>query len=387
MSVKEKGNSFNTWNNTVAQFPKSPSAVWLFRYYLSAVLLVTAHCWPVRSAPQMEFVCSFSHSCNRPEPDNRCQPHPAWGHYFIGTTEMNEMDFCTNLKCIHSKYDLHCFAVLVNISVSVCIWSAWWTCVQHTSSSLVTGCCSLQMQTLKESAWFPSLCARPKWHFSIYQTAAYTDSIQQDVFVTCRPLVRRCLATAATVASFCLHVDLRESVPLYATASVINCRRTAARARVVFISLYFIRPQCELPAGHKNMFKTKVKWDDELELSYITILLLRQAYSHICCSLNISMHANSGVEVNKHKFTPSVHPSGVLEGPTEHVYHSQHILIFTVFLQQTRPHCCDVDGKMGAEWLTPGSVFLTSHEGSLRTARIDVPFPANAAEKSESQRC
>lgn len=85
-----------------------------------------------------------------------------------------------------------------------------------------------------------------------YRTAADPDSIRQAVFVTCRPLVQRCLATSATVASFRLHVDLIESVLLHVTASAVNCQLAAARARVALLSLYVIKPERELHAGHEK---------------------------------------------------------------------------------------------------------------------------------------
>lgn len=135
--------------------------------------------------------------------------------------------------------------------------------VQHTSSSLVPLCllicANAGINGIRVVSFFTCmpwvmLQYHPASRISevICRTAADPDSIRQDVLVTFRPLVRRCLATTATVASFCSHVGLRETVLLYATASAVNCR--LVHVHVLRLSPFLsLTHTCELLVSHKNM--------------------------------------------------------------------------------------------------------------------------------------
>lgn len=174
--------------------------------------------------------------------------------------------------------------------------------VHHTSSNLVTVCYSLQNAGIKRICVISFFTCMPWVMFQclpvsrisevFYRTAADPDSTRRAVFVRCRPLVQRCLATGATVASFRLHVDLMESVLLHVTASAVNCRLSCCRVHV-FIARARLSPFTSLNQNvsyvqvpKKKKKKTCFKWNSSVMMS---LNYHRLPYSH-CAKITAARH-------------------------------------------------------------------------------------------------
>lgn len=96
----------------------------------------------------------------------------------------------------------------------------------------------------------------------------------------------------------------------------------------------------------------KLKWGDELELPYITILLLSQVFPLVLCMARIcicmeiqtwrwGVHAQAHMEICKHASTHSINPSAVHGAPTKRAHclfiiYTARIIVLPISLQWIR---------------------------------------------------
>lgn len=94
-------------------------------------------------------------------------------------------------------------------------------------------------------------------------------------------------------------------VLLHVTASAVNCRLAAARARVALISLYVIKPECELREKKPALNETQVWWWSWIIIDYHTLTAPRLQL-HDMVSLKrvyVWKFRRGGVQTQIHSFS------------------------------------------------------------------------------------
>lgn len=100
---------------------------------------------------------------------------------------------------------------------------------------------------------------------------------------------------------------------------MVNCRLAAEHVNFYLrLSPHFLFMSLKHDVSYLRVTKTCFKWNSS-ELISLNYHILPYTYwakltTTVCCSLNMYMYGNSGVEVYKHKFTLSVNPSVVQGG-------------------------------------------------------------------------